>query len=101
VTVEALELAAQLAALFAGDLAPDGKVDPETVETAVDLALCAGVSALPDELDVDGYTIPVALLVESLLRPAIERGVDAIIEATRPARLIVEQPEQVIGFIHD
>lgn len=95
------ELAAKLAALFAGDLAADGAVDPESVELAVRLAVEAGLSALPDEVMIDGATVPVGVLVNALLRPAIEMGIKALIDASRPARLIVNNPASVTGAIHD
>ena len=95
------DLALKIAALFAGDLLTDGDVDPKTVELAAGIALAAALEELPDTLNLGGKVVPVGLLAELVLKPAIMRGVRALIEATKPARVVVTNPGSVSGTIHD
>lgn len=98
---DALETAAEIVALFAGPLAAGEAPSSEAVAVAVDVALDASAAALPDVLDIDGVSVPAGVLVDALLRPALEYGIAALIAATRPVRLIVNDPSSVRGTIHD
>lgn len=100
---KALALAVKLAKLFGGDLLDDGEVDDDTVSAAVDIALDAGVAALPDVVMAAGVPLPIAKLAESFLRPLIARGIAALIEAARPKRADVHAAagSEVSMTIHD
>lgn len=97
---DAVEVAFEIIDLFTVDLADDD-IDPtcKAVESVIKIALDAAVGALPDTLQVGDLHVPVGPLVDALLRPAIERGIAALIEATRPARVVVNNPETVSGTI--
>lgn len=98
----ALLFAGDLALLFAGDLASDGEVEAATIEAAVDLALDAGVSALPDVVMVEGIPIPVGKVVDAFLRPLIERGILALVDLARPKRADVHAASgEVVMRVHD
>lgn len=98
--MEAAKTAVEILSLFAGDLLADGEVSPDVTKKAIDIALTAGLSAVPDEIDVDGTTIPMGAIV-GVLRPLVAAGINALIEATKPVRAIVNNPASVTGRIHD
>jgi hypothetical protein len=97
---EALELAKKVVDVFAGDLAEDGAVDEESIRQVVELGLEAALKEIPTSIKLRGLgEVPIPQSLIQAVAAGLRAGVEAIIDATRPDRLVINEPGEVSGVI--
>jgi hypothetical protein len=97
---EALELAKRVVDVFAGDLMEDGDLDEDAVAEVIEIALEAAKKEIPTSIKLRGLgEVPIPKSLVDVVFKGVASGVEAIIDATRPDRLVINEPGEVSGVI--